>query len=147
MEIFLLKDLKGKGKKGDIVNLNDGYAKNFIVKQGIGRIVNSAVRSELKSKAESDNYKKQCEIKSINEVIEKLKSTKVEITVKAGETGKLFGSVTSTELVAALSKQNIDIDKRFIDLKEPIKATGSYDVIVKFPYNLVGKFTLKVEAL
>jgi large subunit ribosomal protein L9 len=147
MEIFLLKDLKGKGKKGDIVNLNDGYAKNFVIRQGIGRVVDSAVRSQLKSKAESDNYKRQCEIKDINETIAKLQNIKIEIKVKTGTTGKLFGSITATELANELSQRNVNIDKRLIDLKDAIKATGSYEITVKFPYNLVGKFILKVEAL
>jgi large subunit ribosomal protein L9 len=145
MRIYLLKDLKGHGKKGDIVVLNDGYAKNFVIKNKIGQAVDSTLLSQIKSKNESDEFRKQTEIAEINKIIKKIAETPVTITAKAGANGKLFGSITAAELSAELQKSGITVDKRQIVLPEPIKAAGAYKISVKFPYGLNGAITLLVE--
>ncbi|MDR1917432.1 MAG: 50S ribosomal protein L9 [Christensenellaceae bacterium] len=145
MQIYLLKDLKGHGKKGDIVTLNDGYAKNFVIKNKIGQQVDNTVMSQIKSKNESEEFRKQTEIDEINQIIKKLAETPLTMTVKVGANGKLFGSITATELSAELLKHGITIDKRHIMLTEPIKAVGAYKILVKFPHGLTGTISLFVE--
>lgn len=145
MQIFLLKDLKGHGKAGDIVALNDGYAKNFVIKNKIGRPVDNAILSQIKSKTESDNFHKQTEIAEIKEIIAKLDATPIKLTAKVGANGKLFGSITATELAAELAKSGIEIDKRHIVLPEPVKTVGAYKILVKFPHGLNGNINLIVE--
>jgi large subunit ribosomal protein L9 len=145
MQIFLLKDLKGHGKAGEIVNLNDGYAKNFVIKSKIGRSVDNEIKSQIKSKTESAEFHRQTEITEIKAVIKKLEQTPITMTATVGANGKLFGSITANELSAALKKQGLEIDKRHIVLPEPIKAAGAYNIIVKFPYQLSGEINLIVE--
>ncbi len=144
MQIYLLKDLKGHGKAGDIVNVNDGYAKNFVIKNKIGKVADSAVLSEIKSKKDSQSFKQQTEVAEINILISKLREIEINLTPKIGANGKLFGGITATDLAHELSNKGLSIDKRHIVLHEPIKAVGSYKISVKFNHNLHGEFALKV---
>jgi large subunit ribosomal protein L9 len=144
MQIYLLKDLKGRGKAGEIVNLSDGYAKNFVIPNKIGKVTDKACLTEIKSKKESDDFRRSEEIKEINSTINKLKQTAVKISMKMGANGKLFGSITSAEIAAELAKADIYIDKRHIVLNEPIKLSGAYKIAVKFPYMLSGEINLIV---
>jgi large subunit ribosomal protein L9 len=144
MQIYLLKDLKGRGKAGEIVNLSDGYAKNFVIPNKIGKVTDKACLTEIKSKKESDDFRRSEEIKEINSTINKLKQTVVKINMKMGANGKLFGSITSAEIAAELAKADIYIDKRHIVLNEPIKLSGAYKIAVKFPYMLSGEINLIV---
>ena len=145
MQIYLIKDLKGHGKAGEIVNLNDGYAKNFVIKNKIGKPVDNAVLSEMKAKADSASFKSQTEIAAIKEQIEKLKQTPVTIYGKVGTNQKLFGSITATEIADALAAKGITLDKRLIVIPEPIKATGSYNITIKYNHQLTGNLTVNVE--
>jgi large subunit ribosomal protein L9 len=145
MQIFLLKDLKGHGRAGEIVVLNDGYAKNFVIKNGIGKPVDNSVMSQIKSKTESNEFHRQTEINKIKDIIAKLDKTQIKMTAKVGANGKLFGSVTAAELSAELEKNGVEIDKRHIAMPEPIKTVGAYKILVKFPYGLNGNINLTVE--
>ena len=147
MQIYLIKDLKGHGKAGDIVNLNDGYAKNFVIKNKIGRVVDNAVLSDIKAKNDSQAFKNQTEIAAIKELITRLAQTTVTVRSKVGANQKLFGSITAAEVAAALQAQGLTLDKRHLVFPEPIKATGTYKVNVKFNHNLTGVVTLIVEEL
>ena len=145
MQIYLLKDLKGHGKAGDIVNLNDGYARNFVLKNGIGRVVDNAVLSDIKAKAASRDYQTQTEIAAIKAQIDALSKTPVTLRVKVGANQKLFGAITATEVAAALAEQGITLDKRHLVMTAPIKTTGTYKLNVKYNHNLTGVVTLIVE--
>lgn len=145
MQIYLLKDLKGHGKAGDIVNLNDGYARNFVIKNGIGRVVDNAVLSDIKAKAASRDYQTQTEIAAIKAQIDALSKTTVTLRVKVGANQKLFGAITATEVAEALSQQGIILDKRHLVMTAPIKTTGTYKLNVKYNHNLTGVVTLIVE--
>ncbi len=147
MQIYLLKDLKGHGKAGEIVNLNDGYAKNFVIKNKIGKPVDNAVLSDIKAKADSMAYKNQTEIAAIKDQIEKLKQTPITLFCKVGANQKLFGSITATEISSALAEKGIKIDKHLITINEPIKTTGTYNVTVKYNHQLTGTITVHVEEL
>lgn len=147
MQIYLLKDLKGHGKAGDIVNLNDGYAKNFVIKNQIGKPVDNSVRSTIKSKADSEAYKNKTEIEAIQVQIAQLKQTPITIYGKLGANQKLFGSITATEIADALNEKGITLDKRLIVIPEPIKAIGTYNVNIKYNHQLTGTVTVHVEDL
>ena len=141
MQVYLLKDLPGKGKAGDIINVNDGYGRNFIIKNKIGTMVDNAVLNKVQSLKESQSFHTQQEIAKIKESIKKLEETTVTIQLASGQGGKLFGSVTSADI-----SEKINIDKKQIVLAEPIKAVGAYKIKVKFAHGLEGAFNLKVEA-
>jgi large subunit ribosomal protein L9 len=147
MQIYLLKDLKGHGKAGEIVNLNDGYAKNFVLKNKIGKPVDNAVLSEMKAKAESQAFKSQTEIAAIKAQIAQLKQTPITLHCKVGANQKLFGSITATEISSALAEKGITIDKHLIVIAEPIKTTGTYNVTVKYNHQLTGTITVNVEEI
>lgn len=147
MQIFLLKDLKGHGKAGEIVNLNDGYAKNFVIKNKIGKPVDNATRSDMKAKADSEAFKKQTEIAEIQAQIAQIKQTPITLFCKVGANQKLFGSITATEITNALAAKGINLDKRLIVINEPIKALGTYNVNIKYNYQLTGTITVHVEEL
>ncbi|MCQ2382886.1 MAG: 50S ribosomal protein L9 [Clostridia bacterium] len=142
-----MKDLKGHGKAGEIVNLNDGYAKNFVLKNKIGKPVDNAVLSEMKAKAESAAFKNQTEIAAIKAQIDQLKQTPVTLQCKVGANQKLFGSITATEISNALAEKGIHVDKHLISISEPIKATGTYNVTIKYNHQLTGTVTVHVEEL
>jgi len=144
MQVYLLKDLPGKGKKGEIINVNDGYGRNFIIKNKIGALADNSVRSQVQSKGESQAYHTEQDIKAIKETIARLSATSVTIQMPAGQGGKLFGSITTAEIAAHL--EGFSIDKKNILFTEPIKVAGTYKIKVKFPHSLEGFFTLIVEA-
>ena len=147
MQIYLLKDLKGHGKAGEIVNLNDGYAKNFVIKNKIGKPVDNATRSDMKAKADSEAFKTQTEIAAIQTQIAQIKATPITLYCKVGANQKLFGSITATEIANALAEKGINLDKRLIVINEPIKALGTYNVNIKYNHQLTGNITVHVEDL
>ena len=145
MQIKLLKDLPGKGKAGDIINVNDGYGKNFLIKNKIGVLADAAIMAQVKAKRESENFRTEQDKAAIRELIAKLDGATVTIKAKVGEGGKMFGSITATEVAKGLAEQGFEIEKRNIVLTEPIKALGTYKLKVKFQYGLEGSFTCVVK--
>ena len=144
MQVYLLKDLPGKGKAGEIINVNDGYGRNFIIRNGIGKAVDNSIRTQVAARQSSGEFHKAQEIEEIKGVIARLALAKVVIAVKVGANGKLFGSVTSNEIAAELSRAGFVVDKKNIVLGEPVKSIGSYKIKVKFNHSLEGFFTLEV---
>ncbi|MCL2755702.1 MAG: 50S ribosomal protein L9 [Firmicutes bacterium] len=145
MQVYLLKDLPGKGKAGEIINVNDGYGKNFVIKNKIGQVVTPEILAKVKSKNESDAFHTEQDKARIREIIAKLEGTIVTLTAKIGEGGKMFGSITSTEITKELADQGFEIDKKNIILPEPIKTLGEYKIRVKYNYGLEGSFTVIVN--
>jgi len=143
MKVYLIKDLPGKGKKGDIIDVNDGYGKNFVIKNKYGTVVDNNVLSKIASQKAAGDFHKAEEIKAIKEVIAKLAEVEVRFSVPVGETGKMFGSVTSTEIAEKLTE--FKIDKKNI-VMDPIKTVGVYKVRIKFPHQLEGSVKVIVEA-
>lgn len=141
MQVFLLKDLPGKGKKGEIINVNDGYGRNYIIKNGIGKAVDNSIRTEVRAKQDSDTFHRQEEVKAYKELAAKLEATPVVIKTRIGDNGKMFGSVTSAEIATQLA-----IDKKFIHLGEPIKAIGTYKIKCKLSHGIEATVTLEVKA-
>ena len=146
MQVYLLKDLAGKGKAGQIINVNDGYGKNFIIKNGIGKAVDNAILSQMKAKQESTNFHIEQEKKAIKELIVRIENRPITIAASVGAAGKMFGSVTSTEIAAEFSKHGIELDRKNIHLTEPIRMVGSYKIKCKFAHGLEGSISLTVQA-
>ena len=143
MKVILLENVKGQGKKGEIVNVSDGYAKNFLLPKKLAKEATNSALNDLKGQNEAFAYKKETELAEAKAMQEKLKGLTVKITAKAGANGKLFGSVTNKEIADELVKQHhVKIDKRRFDMDD-IKQAGSYTVKIKLYPDVAGE--LKVE--
>ena len=137
MKVILQQDVKGQGKKGDIVNVSDGYARNFLLPRKLAIEATddalNAAKRRIKAKEEAADREKE----KLRLTAEALKSLVTKVKAKAGANGKLFGSVTSMEITDELKKQHgIDIDKRKIVLDEPIRQYGSYELTAKLGYDI-----------
>ena len=146
MKVVLLKDVKGTGKKGEIKEVADGFAKNFLFKNNFARLADKSALNENQFQNEAAKYHKQQEILAAKELAKKLEGKTVSLKIKCGENGKTFGSVTSKEVSEALDKINLSLDKKKIEIKEPIKAVGSYSVVAKIYPEISAKFVVNVEA-
>ena len=145
MKVVLTKDVKGKGKAGELINVSDGYARNFLFPQNLAIEANNAALSELKSREESKAHHTAVEKKEAQDLAEKLNNITVTIHAKAGNSGKLFGAITSKEVVNELKKQySIDIDKRKINMKD-IKSYGEFTVSVKLYTGITASLDIKIE--
>ena len=131
MKVVLTADMKNKGKKGDIINVNDGYAQNFLIPKGLAVAATAAAVHETNQKKAAEVARKEKELAAAKEAAAKLEMATVTVTVKCGESGKLFGSVTSKEIAEELKKQGYEVDKKNIMLEEPIRKTGRQTVEVK----------------
>ena len=145
MEIILLEDVKKVGKKGDLVTLSEGYARNFILPKKLGTIATNAAKNEIKLKAKSDEKKIENQLQEAKKLGEELKQKGIELKVKSGDGGRLFGSVTSKEIAKAIGEQlNIKIDKKKIQLSDPIKTLGNHTLAIKIHPKVTGEITVKV---
>ncbi|QCX33618.1 50S ribosomal protein L9 [Caloramator sp. E03] len=132
MKVILKQDVKGLGKKGDIVNASDGYARNFLFPKNLAMEATEGTIKDYQIKKESEAKKKLKELQEAQELAKKISQLTLTLKVKAGENGKLFGSITSKDISEALKNQyGYQIDKKKIVLNEAIKVAGSYDVEVK----------------
>ena len=144
MKVVLLKDLKGKGKKGDIINISDGYALNFLIPQGIAKAGTSSNLNEANQAKEAKAYhdeQNRLQAVALKDIIEKIT---LPIKVKCGATGKVFGSVTNKEISEELAKQNINVDKKKIET-DTLKTVGLFDIKVRLHPTVTAK--LKVEII
>lgn len=145
MKVILLKDIKSLGKAGDLVEAKDGYARNYLFPKGLAIEATEGNLKTLREKKKVEKKKKKEEYNDALKLKKKLDENSVEIKGKAGEGGKLFGSITSKDISAALKKQyNIKIDKRKIDLNENIKTLGTTIVDVKIYPEVVANLAVKV---
>ncbi len=147
MKVILLNDVKGSGKKGEIVNVSDGYARNYLFKNGLAKEANSANLAQNKQQKESSAFHKSIEIAEAKELAKKLSTKTVTLSIKCGENGKIFGSVTSKEIADELIKQGIEIDKRKIVLESPIKNSGIYTITAKIYPEITAQFKVVVQAI
>ncbi len=146
MKVVLLKDVKGTGKKGEIKEVSDGFAKNFLFKNGSARVADNSALNENKIQSDAAKYHKQQEILAAKELAKKIEGESVTLQIKCGQNGKTFGSVTSKEIADELAKLGIAIDKKKIDLKDAIKTAGTFSVVAKVYPEISAKFTVVVEA-
>lgn len=132
MKVILLEDVKSLGKKGEIVNVNDGYARNFILPKKLGLEANSKNLNDWKLKKENEKKVAKENLEAAKALAEQIKAGQVELRIKVGEGGKAFGSVSSKEIAAAVKEQmGLDIDKKKIQLKEVLKSLGTHNVPIK----------------
>ena len=145
MKVILIEDVKSLGKKGQIVNVNDGYARNFILKKNLGVEATAKNLNDLKlQKANAEKIAAE-QLAAAKELAEKLEGMSVTLSMKAGEGGKAFGSVSGKEIAAAAKEQlNLEIDKKKLVLPEAIKTFGTHEVPVKLHKDVTGKLTVKV---
>lgn len=143
MKVILLQDVKGQGKKGQIKEVSEGYAANFLFPKGLARMATEGNVKTLENQNAAEQKRKQKEKEDAIELGKKLEELMVEIKAKAGEGGRLFGAITSKQIAEALSKMGIKIDKRKIELEEPIRSLGVTQIPVKLHTEV--KATLKVQ--
>lgn len=145
MKVILKADIKGVGKKDEVVNASDGYARNFLFPKNLAVEANNENMSKLKAKQDSAKYQKGVEKEKAIEVADKLSKILLKIKVKAGENGKIFGGVSAKEIAQELSKEyKIEVDKKKIDLKETIKTLGVHNVDIKLFEGVMGKLRIDV---
>ena len=131
MKVILIKDVKGKGKKGDLVKVSDGYARNFLFPKNLAQEATTGNVNSLNKLKEKERKAKQAEIEAAQKKAAELKDKELKIIAKAGDSGKLFGAITSKDIAAELSKKfNLDIDKKKI-VMNTIKTVGTYDIELK----------------
>jgi large subunit ribosomal protein L9 len=144
MELILLKDLKNYGKKGSVINVNDGYANNYLIPNGYANPANIQNKIQAKQAKESEEHKQLLLLNEAKEIKTKLNNIVVTLKVKCGDNGKIFGSITSKEIAEDLFKQGYDIDKKKIELENVIKSVGRYLVKIKLHPQVSASIALSV---
>ncbi len=148
MKVILNQDVKGQGKKGDLVEVSDGYARNFLLPKNLAIPASKENINVLKGQQESREYRQQKELKEALAIAKKIDEIKVVLKAKAGDNGKLFGSITSKDVSEALTQQHhIKIDKKKFVLPDGIKALGTTNVEIKVHTGVVAKLKVSVETL
>jgi large subunit ribosomal protein L9 len=145
MKVIFLKDVKGKGKKGEVKNVADGYAHNFLLKQGLAKEANNANISTLDALKKKEEKAAAEELAEANKLKEVLDQITVELTAKAGEGGRIFGSITTKQIAEELQKKpGIKIDKRKMELADAIRTLGHTKVPVKLHHEVLATLTVSV---
>ncbi len=144
MKVVLLKDVKGSGKAGDIIEAKDGFAQNFLIKKGLAKPADNQALNENKQQKQAQAFHRQELLKANKELREKLDGTSVTIQVKSGASGKFFGSVTNKEVSEKLKELGFDIDKKKIILQSNIKVAGSYPATIKISPEENAKITVEI---
>ncbi len=146
MKVILTEDVKSLGKKGQVVEVSDGYARNFILKKKLGIEANNANMNDLKLQKARDEKEAARQLAAAQEFAKELAEKSVVLKIKAGEGGKTFGSVSSKEIAAAYKEQcGMEVDKKKIQLADAIKTFGVFEVPIKLHPQVMGKLTVKVQ--
>ena len=146
MKVVLTQDVKGQGKKGQVITVSDGYARNFLLPKGLATEANAAAMNEIKNKEASKQYKIATEKAAAEDLAKKLAEINLEIKVGSGTDGRFYGSVTSKEIAEKLQETyKITVDKRKIQLDRPIKEYGTTQLDVKLYPEVVGKLKVTVK--
>ncbi len=147
MKVILLEDVKSLGKKGEIVNVNDGYARNFILPKKLGLEATSKNLNDLKLQKQNDEKVAQEKLDAAKALAEEIKEKSITVKIQAGVEGKVFGSISSKEIALEAKKQlNMDIDKKKIVIPDAIKSLGTYNVNIKLHKDVTATLAVKVEA-
>ena len=146
MKVVLKQDVKNVGKKDEMHNVSDGYARNFLIPRGLAVPADNAAMNEVKAKEDSRKHREELEKAAAEALAEKLDGRTVVVHAKGGQSGRLFGAVTVKDIAKALAAEGIDIDKRKLSVEaHEIKDFGSYVVEAKVAAGIAAKFTCKVE--
>jgi len=148
MKVILKADIKGVGKKDQVINASDGYARNYLFPKNLAVEANNENMAKLKSKNESVAFKKETEKAQAEQIAKQIEKLSLVMKVKAGENGKIFGGVTAKEISETLKNDySIDVDKKKINLDETIKNLGSFNIEIKLYEGVIAKLKLHVEAI
>jgi large subunit ribosomal protein L9 len=148
MEVILIEDVKSLGKKGDKVKVSDGYARNFILPKKLGIEATKQNLYELKLQKDAEDRRQKEILEEARQLAKKIEAATVILKIKTGEGGKAFGSISTKEIAAALNEQQgIELDRKKIQLSEPIKNTGDYTVGIKLHPKVAVEFKIVVEAV
>ncbi len=147
MKVIFLKNVKGVANEGEIKEVKEGYAKNFLLKQKLALEATPANMKAHEEKLESLKEQEKLKITEAKALADKLKSVKVEFNLKAGETGRLYGAVTGQEISEELQKLGLPLDKKLLDMKEPIKEAGTHTVKVNIYKDIKSQLTVIVNAV
>ena len=146
MKVVLLQDVKAQGKKNDVVEVSEGYARNFLFPKKLAVVADAKAVNDIKNKKSSEAHKIEVERENAKKIAEQLEKTTVTIVADGGKEGKFYGAVTSKDIAEALKSQaGIEVDKRKVMLDSPIKAFGSYKIDVKLYQEISGKVTVSVK--
>ena len=147
MKVILLEDVKSLGKKGEIVNVNDGYARNFILPKKLGLEATSKNLNDLKLQKQNDEKVAQEKLDAAKALAEEIKEKSITVKIQAGVEGRVFGSISSKEIALEAKKQlNMDIDKKKIIIPDAIKSLGTYNVNIKLHKDVMATWAVNVEA-
>lgn len=146
MKIILLQDVKGQGKKGEVKDVNEGYARNFLIKKGLAEVATPTKINELNQKKASQDYHRAEEVKATQALAKEIYGKTFTVKIKAGQSGKVFGSVTGANIADALLAAGYNVDKKKIVLTQPIKNVGSYEVELKLMEGIQSKINVVIEA-
>ena len=145
MKVILTKDIEGLGNEGDIIIVKPGFARNFLLPKGLAINFSSNQLTKIENELKQQERKIEREKESLSEILNQLSSLEVSIKAKSEDNEKLFGSVTKADIEQLLLQNNIKIDKKYIDLKSPIKTLGLHEIDVKFNSELSGSFKVNIE--
>ena len=148
MKVILKQDIKGVGKKDEVINANDGYARNYLFPRNLAVPADKGNLTNLQSKKSSEEHRKDLERQAAKEIAKKIEQIQLKISVKSGDNGKVFGSVTSKEIAENLEKQyKLKVDKKKILLAEPIKVLGTFNIDIKLFDGINAKLKLNVTGM
>ncbi len=147
MKVILKADVKGSGKKGDIIEVSDGFAKNFLLKKGLAEVATASGINAVEQKRTADAFHRSEYEKAQRELADRLKGTVVTVYIKTGKNGRVFGSVTTEKVADALSGLGFEVDKKKIVTKEPLKNVGEYEAEVKLMEGVSAKIKVVVSPL
>ena len=147
MKVILLQDVKGTGKKGDLVDVSDGFAQNFLLKQKKAKLADNTAINQKTMADSSKEFHYNQDLENAKSLAKKLNDLTLTFAIKAGDNGKIFGSITSAEIADELKKRGYDISKKQIVLDSPIKFAGNYTVEAKLFAGVVGKIKVEIKVL
>lgn len=146
MKVILTKNVENVGTEGKIMDVRDGFARNFLLPRGFAVAATEGYQKVYAEKLKSREKRHEKELQELGDIKQKLEAITLTLTAKAGQDGKLFGSITADDICSQLKKENIKLAKRNIDLKSPLKNIGSHEVRVKLGGGISAKLALNVEA-
>ena len=147
MKVILKADVKGSGKKGDLIDVSESYKKNFLLKKGLAEIATASGINEIEQKKLADSYHKAENIKAQKALAAELSGKEVTVRIRTGENGKVFGSVTTAHVATALSELGYEVDKKKISTKENMKTVGAFAAEIRLMEGVVAKITVNVVPL
>ncbi len=145
MKVILMKDIESLGNEGDVISVKPGFARNFLLPKGLAINFSSNQLTKIENQLKQQEHKIEREKESLSDILNQISGLEVSIKAKSEDNERLFGSVTKADIEQLLLEHNIQIDKKYIDLKSPLKTLGLHEVGVKFNSELSGSFKVNIE--